>query len=61
VTVESGEPAGGDLTAAAATADPGKLERENLKNRAAADERVRRILDLFDGEIADVKPDERKP
>ncbi|HYN41482.1 MAG TPA: DNA polymerase III subunit gamma/tau [Thermoanaerobaculia bacterium] len=61
VTVESAEPAGGDLTAAAATADPGKLERENLKNRAAADDRVRRILDLFDGEIADVKPDERKP
>jgi DNA polymerase-3 subunit gamma/tau len=61
VTVESAEPAGGDLTAAAATADPGKLERENLKNRAAADERVRKILDLFDGEIADVKPDERKP
>ncbi len=61
VTVESAEPAGGDLTAAAATADTGKLERENLKNRAAADERVRKILDLFDGEIADVKPDERKP
>jgi DNA polymerase-3 subunit gamma/tau len=61
VTVESAEPAGGDLTAAAATVDPGKLERENLKNRAAADERVRKILDLFDGEIADVKPDERKP
>ncbi len=61
VTVESAEPAGGDLTAAAATADPGRLERENLKNRAAADERVRKILDLFGGEIADVKPDERKP
>ncbi|MBK9968438.1 MAG: DNA polymerase III subunit gamma/tau [Holophagales bacterium] len=61
VTVESAEPAGGDLTAAAASADPGKVERENLKNRAAADEKVRKILDLFDGEIADVKPDERKP
>ena len=61
VVIESAEPAGGDLTAAAATADTGKLERENLKNRAAADERVRKILDLFDGEIADVKPDERKP
>jgi hypothetical protein len=59
--VESAEPAGGDLTAAAAAADPAKLERENLKKRAAADERVRKILDLFDGEIADVKPDERKP
>ena len=61
VDVESAEPAGGDLTAAAATADPEKLERENLRKRAAADERVRKILDLFDGEIADVRPDERKP
>lgn len=61
VVVESAEPAGGDLTAAAATADPEKLERENLKKRAAADERVRKILDLFDGELADVKPDERRP
>jgi len=61
VVVESAEPAGGDLTAAAAAADPEKLERENLRKRAAADERVRKILDLFGGEIADVKPDERKP
>ncbi len=60
VTVESAEPAGGDLNAAAAAADPATLERENLKKRAAADERVRKILDMFDGEIADVKPDERK-
>jgi DNA polymerase-3 subunit gamma/tau len=61
VVVESAEPAGGDLTAAAAAADPEKLERENLKKRASADERVRKILDLFAGEIADVKADERKP
>jgi DNA polymerase-3 subunit gamma/tau len=61
VVVESAEPVGGDLTAAAAAADPEKLERENLKKRAAADERVRKLLDLFGGEIADVKPDERKP
>jgi DNA polymerase-3 subunit gamma/tau len=61
VVVESAEPAGGDLTAAAAAADPEKLERENLKKRASADERVRKILDLFGGEIADVKADERKP
>ncbi len=60
VTVESAEPAGGDLNAAAAAADPAKLERENLKKRAAADERVKKILDMFDGEIAEVKPDERK-
>jgi DNA polymerase-3 subunit gamma/tau len=61
VEIESAEPAGGDLTAAAAAADPEKLERENLRKRAAADERVRKILDLFDGEIVDVRPDERKP
>ncbi len=61
VVVESAEPAGGDLTAAAATVDPEKLEREILKKRAGADERVRKILDMFDGEIAEVKPDERKP
>lgn len=60
VTVESAEPAGGDLNAAAAAADPATLERENLRKRAAADERVKRILDMFDGEIAEVKPDERK-
>ncbi|MHB8798238.1 MAG: DNA polymerase III subunit gamma/tau [Thermoanaerobaculia bacterium] len=60
VTVESAEPAGGDLNAAAAAADPATLERENLKKRAAADERVKKILDMFDGEIAEVKPDERK-
>ena len=61
VTIESAEPAGGDLTAAAAAADSGTVERENLRNRATSDERVRKILDLFDGEIAEVKPDERKP
>ncbi|HMM33609.1 MAG TPA: DNA polymerase III subunit gamma/tau [Thermoanaerobaculia bacterium] len=60
VTVESAEPAGGDLNAAAAAADPATLERENLKKRAATDERVKKILDMFDGEIAEVKPDERK-
>lgn len=60
VAVESAEPAGGDLTAAAAAADPAKLERENLKKRAAADERVKKILDMFGGEVTDVKPDERK-
>jgi DNA polymerase-3 subunit gamma/tau len=59
VTVESAEPAGGDLTAAAAAADPAALEKENLKKRVAADEKVRKMLDLFGGEIADVKHDRR--
>ncbi len=60
VAVESAEPAGGDLAAAAAVADPKVLEREHLRNRAAADERVKKILDLFGGEIGEVKPDDRK-
>ena len=60
VSVESAEPEGGDLTAAAEAADPARLERENLRKRAGSDERLRKILDIFDGEIADVKPDERK-
>ena len=60
VYVESAEPEGGDLTAAAEAADPARLERENLRKRAGSDERLRKILDIFDGEIADVKPDERK-
>jgi hypothetical protein len=59
VVVDSAMPAGGDLTAAAAAADPAALEKENLKKRVAADEKVRKMLDLFGGEIADVKHDRR--
>ncbi|KAA0252633.1 MAG: DNA polymerase III subunit gamma/tau [Acidobacteria bacterium] len=58
VVVESGEPDGGDLTQAAATADPRALEKEHLKRRVTGDERVKKILDLFGGEIADVRRDE---
>lgn len=58
VVVESGEPDGGDLTQAAATADPRALEKEHLRRRVAGDERVKKILDLFGGEIADVRRDE---
>lgn len=61
VAVESAAPARGDLTAAAAAADPEALERENLKRRVAGDERVKRMLDLFDAEIADVRRDEGEP
>jgi DNA polymerase III subunit gamma/tau len=57
VTVESVAPPAGDLTAAAAMADPETLEREHLKMKVAGDERVKRMLDLFGGEIADVKRD----
>ncbi|MGE5717319.1 MAG: DNA polymerase III subunit gamma/tau [Acidobacteriota bacterium] len=57
VIVESVAPPAGDLTAAAAVADPQTLEREHLKMKVAADERVKRMMDLFGGEIAEVKRD----
>ena len=57
VTVESVAPPAGDLTAAAAVADPRTLEREHLKMKVATDERVKRMMDLFGGEIAEVKRD----
>jgi hypothetical protein len=57
VTVESVAPPAGDLTAAAAAADPEALEREHLKMKVATDERVKRMMELFGGEIADVKRD----
>jgi len=57
VAVESVSPPAGDLTAAAANADPQTLEKEHLKMKVATDERVKRMMDLFGGEIADVKRD----
>jgi DNA polymerase-3 subunit gamma/tau len=57
VAVESVSPPAGDLTAAAANADPRTLEKDHLKMKVAADERVKRMMDLFGGEIADVKRD----
>ena len=57
VTVEGVAPPAGDLTAAAAVADPKALEREHLRMKVATDERVKRMMDLFGGEIADVKRD----
>jgi DNA polymerase-3 subunit gamma/tau len=57
VTVESVAPPAGDLTAAAAVADPETLEKDHLKMKVAADERVKRMMDLFGGEIAEVKRD----
>ncbi len=57
VAVESVSPPAGDLTAAAENADPQTLEREHLKMKVATDERVKRMMDLFGGEIADVKRD----
>ncbi len=58
VVVEGGAPPGGDLTAAAAAVDPEVLEKELLRKRVASDERVKKMLDLFDGEIADVRRDD---
>ncbi|MGE5346474.1 MAG: DNA polymerase III subunit gamma/tau [Acidithiobacillales bacterium] len=60
VVVEGAMPPAGDLTAAAAAADPASLERENLKKRAIQDEKVRKMLDMFGGEIVDVKRDDRR-
>ncbi|MEO8585446.1 MAG: AAA family ATPase, partial [Acidobacteriota bacterium] len=57
VSVDSVTPPAGDLTAAAANADPETLEREHLRMKVTTDERVKRMMDLFGGEIADVKRD----
>ncbi|MEO6326966.1 MAG: DNA polymerase III subunit gamma/tau [Thermoanaerobaculia bacterium] len=58
VIVESESPADGNLTQAAAAADGATLERDNLKQRVASDERVKKMLDLFGGEITSVKRDD---
>ena len=58
VVVEGAVPSGGDLTAAAAAADPKVLEKENLRKRAATDERVMKVLDILGGQIVDVRKDE---
>ncbi|MEO8055807.1 MAG: AAA family ATPase, partial [Acidobacteriota bacterium] len=58
VVVENASPPGGDLTAAAAAADPAALEKEHLRHKVATDERVKKMMDLFGGEIADVKRDD---
>ncbi len=58
VVVESASPPGGDLTAAAAAADPAALEKEHLRHKVASDERVKKMMDMFGGEIADVKRDD---
>ena len=58
VVVENASPPGGDLTAAAAAADPAMLEKEHLRHKVASDERVKKMMDLFGGEIADVKRDD---
>ena len=60
VSVEGAMPPAGDLTAAAAAADPAALERENLRKRAAQDEKMKKVIDLFGGEIVDVKRDDRR-
>ena len=57
VNVESVSPPAGDLTAAARNADPEALEKEHLRLKVSGDERVKRMMDLFGGEIAEVKRD----
>jgi hypothetical protein len=58
IVVESAAPPGGDLTAAAAAADPAALEKEHLRHKVASDDRVKKMMDMFGGEIADVKRDD---
>jgi DNA polymerase-3 subunit gamma/tau len=58
VVVESASPPGGDLTAAAAAADPAALEKEHLLHKVETDERMKKMMDMFGGEIADVKRDD---
>ena len=58
VVVESASPPGGDLTAAAAAADPATLEKEHLRHKVENDDRVKKMMDMFGGEIADVKRDD---
>ncbi|HVO51474.1 MAG TPA: DNA polymerase III subunit gamma/tau [Thermoanaerobaculia bacterium] len=58
VVVENASPPGGDLTAAAAAADPATLEKEHLRHKVETDDRVRKMMDMFGGEIADVKRDD---
>ena len=60
VFVEGAMPPAGDLTAAAAVADRAALEQEHLRKKVAADEKMRKVLDMFGGEIADVKRDDRR-
>ncbi|MCC6130813.1 MAG: DNA polymerase III subunit gamma/tau [Acidobacteria bacterium] len=61
IQVESAEPAAGDLKSEAKNSDPASLEKEHLRRLAEKDERVQKILDLFDGEILEVRRDLPKP
>src|SRR5262249_54812094 len=60
VAVEAAEPAGGDLGAAAAAADSKVIEEESFKNRVASDKQIKKMLDLFGGEIAEARRDDRE-
>jgi DNA polymerase-3 subunit gamma/tau len=61
VSLEAAMPAAGDLSAEAAAADPKTLEKQHLRKKAEDDEKFRRALDLFGGEIAEVRKDEGEP
>ncbi len=60
VSVEGAMPPAGDLTAAAAAADPAALEKQNLRRRVAQDEKMKKVIDLFGGEIVEVRRDDRR-
>jgi len=58
VVLKTGPPADGDLGQAARDVDPGALSRERASSRVEADPVVRSALELFRGELTEVKEEE---
>lgn len=61
VSLVAAMPAGGDLSVAAASADPRTLEQQHLRKKAESDEKLQKALELFGGRLAEVKKDEGEP
>ncbi len=58
IALKTGPPADGDLGQAARDVDPGALSRERASSRVEADPVVRSALELFRGELTEVKEEE---
>jgi DNA polymerase-3 subunit gamma/tau len=58
IVLKTGPPADGDLGQAARDVDPGALSRERASSRVEADPVVRSALELFRGELTEVKEEE---
>jgi len=58
IALRTGPPADGDLGQAARDVDPGALSRERATSRVEADPVVRSALELFRGELTEVKEEE---